>query len=54
MGLLLFFLLIFIAALAALAYTLIVGWNSRLFIAALVAFALLLTLPTILPRLIGA
>ncbi len=53
MGLLLFFLLLFIAALAAGIQSLIVGWNSRSFAAAFVAYALLLTMPALLPRLLG-
>lgn len=53
MGLLTFFLLLFIAALAAGVQSLIVGWNSRGFAAAFVAYGLLLTLPALLPRLIG-
>lgn len=48
-----FILLVLVALIAALAYVLIAGWNGRLFAAAAVAFALLLTLPAILPRLIG-
>jgi hypothetical protein len=32
---------------------LIVGWNSRAFAGAFVAFALLLVLPALLPKLLG-
>lgn len=53
MDLLTFFLLLLIAGIAAGVQSLIVGWNSRAFMAAFVAYALLLTLPTLLPRLIG-
>lgn len=53
MDLLTFFLLLFIAACTAGAWALIVGWSSRAFAAAFVAFALLLTLPTLLPGLLG-
>ena len=53
MGLLLFFLLLLVAAMGAGAWVLIAGWNSRLFAAAFVAFALILVLPTLLPKLIG-
>jgi hypothetical protein len=53
MDLLTFFLLLFIAALAAGAQSLIVGWSSRGFAGAFVAYALLLTLPALLPRLLG-
>ena len=52
MGLLLFLLLLFIAAAAAGVQSLILGWNSRVW-AAFVAYAMLLTLPTLLPRLLG-
>ena len=49
-----FLLLLVCAAIAAGAYALIVGaWNSRRFAAAFVAFALLLVLPALLPRLLG-
>jgi hypothetical protein len=53
MGLLAFFLLLFIAAAASGAQSLIVGWNTRAAVAAFVAYALLLTLPTLLPALLG-
>ncbi len=58
MSLLLFFLYLFIAAAAAGAHTLISGWplppgGGRLFAARFVAYALLLTLPALLPRLLG-
>lgn len=53
MDLLTFFLLLFIAACAAGCWALIVGWNSRAFVGAFVAFALVLTLPALLPRLLG-
>jgi hypothetical protein len=53
MDLLTFFLLLFIAALAAGVQSLIVGWNSRAWAAAFVAYAMLLVLPSLLPRLIG-
>jgi hypothetical protein len=33
--------------------SLIVGWNSRAWAAAFVAYAMLLVLPSLLPRLIG-
>jgi len=49
-----FLLFLVIAAIAAGAWVLIVGWSSRAFAAAFVAFALLLTLPALLPRLLGA
>lgn len=48
-----FLLLLVVAAIAAGAQSLIVGWNSRGFAAAFVAFALLLVLPTLLPLLLG-
>lgn len=48
-----FLLLLVIAAIAAGAWVLIAGWNSRLFAAACVAFALLLVLPALLPKLLG-
>lgn len=48
-----FLLLLVIAAIAAGAQSLIVGWNSRGFVGAFVAFAILLTLPTLLPGLLG-
>lgn len=53
MGVVTFLLLLVIAAIAAGAWVLIAGWNSRLFAAAFVAFALLLTLPALLPGLLG-
>lgn len=53
MGLLVFFLLLFIAAAAAGLQSLIVGWNSRAWAAAFLAYAMLLTLPVLLPRLLG-
>lgn len=48
-----FLLLIVIAAIAAGAWVLITGWSSRGFAAAFVAYALPLTLPALLPRLLG-
>jgi len=48
-----FLMLLVIAAIAAGAWVLIIGWSSRAFAAAFVAFALLLTLPTLLPALLG-
>jgi hypothetical protein len=48
-----FLLLLVIAAIAAGAWVLIAGWSSRLFAAAFVAFALLLVLPNLLPKLLG-
>lgn len=53
MNLLTFFLLLFIAAVAAGVQSLIVGWNSRAWAAAFVAYALLLTLPALPPRILG-
>lgn len=54
MDLLTFFLFLFIAALAAGVHTLIVErWNGLSFIGRFVAYALLLTLPALLPRLLG-
>lgn len=53
MDLLTFFLLLFIAAAAAGVQSLIVGWNNRAWVAAFVAYAMLLTLPALLPRLLG-
>jgi endonuclease/exonuclease/phosphatase (EEP) superfamily protein YafD len=48
-----FLLLLVIAAIAAGCWVLIVGWNSRSFAGAFVAFALLLVLPALLPKLLG-
>lgn len=49
-----FLLLLVIAAIAAGAHTLIVGpWSGRAFVGGFVAYALLLTLPTLLPGLLG-
>lgn len=48
-----FLLLLFIAAAAAGCWALIVGWSSRGFAGAFVAFAILLTLPALLPGLLG-
>jgi hypothetical protein len=53
MSIVTFLLLLVIAAIASGAWTLIVGWSSRGFAAAFVAFALLLTLPALLPALLG-
>jgi len=53
MDLLTFFLLLFIAALAAGVQSLIVGWNSRAWAAAFVAYAIVLIFPALLPRLLG-
>lgn len=53
MDLLTFFLLLFIAACAAGAWALIVGWNSRGFVGAFVAFAIALIAPALLPKLLG-
>lgn len=57
MNLLTFFLLVLIAAIAAGAQALIARWPPEVrglyFVAFFVAYALLLTLPTLLPRLIG-
>lgn len=53
MSMVMFLLLVLIAAIAAGVQSLIVGWNSRGFVGAFVAFALLLTLPTLLPGLLG-
>ena len=53
MSIVTFLLLLVIAAIAAGAWVLIAGWNSRLFAAAFVAFALALTLPTLLTKLLG-
>lgn len=53
MDLLTFILLLLVAAIAAGAYVLITGWNSRHFAAAFVFAALILVLPTLLPRLLG-
>lgn len=48
-----FILLLVIAAIAAGAYVLIMGWNSRHFAAAFVFAAIVLILPTLLPLLLG-
>lgn len=48
-----FLLLLVIAAIAAGAYVLIMGWSSRHFAAAFVFGAILLVLPTLLPVLLG-
>jgi hypothetical protein len=48
-----FLLLLVIAAIAAGAHSLIVGWSSRGFAGAFVAYALLLVLPSLLPGLLG-
>jgi hypothetical protein len=53
MTLLTFFLYLFIAALAAGVQSLILKWNSLVFVAAFVAYALLLVLPALLPKLLG-
>jgi hypothetical protein len=57
MDLLTFFLLLFIALIAAGLHTWIVDWarpdKGLAFVARLVAYALLLTLPALLPRLLG-
>ncbi len=48
-----FLLLLVIAAIAAGVWVLIVGWSSRGFAGAFVAFSLLLVLPVLLPALLG-
>lgn len=48
-----FLLLLVIAAIAAGVHCLIVGWSSRGFAGAFTAYALLLVLPALLPRLLG-
>lgn len=48
-----FLLLLVIAAIAAGAQSLIVGWNSRGFAGAFVFGALLPALPALLPKLLG-
>lgn len=53
MDLLTFFLLVFIAFAASGVQSFIVGWNSRAWAAAGVAYAMLLVLPAVLPRLLG-
>ena len=53
MTILTFILDLIIAGIASGAWVLIAGWNSRLFAAAFVAFALLLVLPALLPKLLG-
>jgi hypothetical protein len=53
MSIVTFLLLLVIAAIAAGAQSLIVGWNSRGFAGAFVFAALLLVLPTLLPGLLG-
>lgn len=54
MSVVLFLLLLVIAAIASGAHTLIVGpWDGRAFVGRFVAYALLLTLPAILPGLLG-
>jgi len=53
MSALTFILLLLIAAAAAGVQSSILGWNSRSWAAAFVAYALLLTLPALLPRLLG-
>lgn len=53
MDLLTFFLLLLIAAAAAGVQSLIVGWNSRAWAAAFVAYGMILILPVLLPRLLG-
>ena len=49
-----FLLLLVIAGIAAGCYALVVGWNTRGFAGAFVFGALLLVLPALLPRLLGA
>jgi hypothetical protein len=51
--LLTFILFLLVAAIAAGAYVLITGWSSRHFAAAFVFGAILLVLPSLLPRLLG-
>lgn len=53
MDVLTFLLLLVIAAIAAGVQSLIVGWSSRNFAGAFVFGALLLTLPTLLPAVLG-
>lgn len=48
-----FLLLLVIAAIAAGAQSVIVGWSSRGFAGAFTAYALLLVLPVLLPGLLG-
>lgn len=54
MDLLTFFLLIFVAAVAAGVQVLILGWVTRAWVAAFAAYAIVLVLPAVLPRLLGA
>ena len=53
MGIVMFLLLLVVAAIAAGAWTLIVGWNSRGFVGAFVGFGIALIGPAILPGLLG-
>lgn len=53
MTLSLFLLLLLVAAAAAGAQALIFGWNVRAWAGAFVAYAMLLLLPALLPRLLG-
>lgn len=53
MSIVLFLLLLVVAAIAAGVHCLIVGWSSRGFAGAFTAYALLLVLPAILPGLLG-
>lgn len=48
-----FILFVLIALIAAGVHTLISGWGGRAFAGRWVAYALLLVLPTLLPRLVG-
>lgn len=54
MGLLTFFLLLFVAFAASAVQSFIVGWNSRAWAAAGTAYVMLLVLPALLPRLLGS
>lgn len=53
MSIVMFLLLLVIAAIAAGCWSLIVGWNTRGFVGASVFGALLLVLPALLPKLLG-
>lgn len=53
MSLLTFFLLLFIAAVASGVQWYALAWNARTWAATAFAYALLLVLPALLPRLLG-
>lgn len=53
MGVVTFLLLLLIAGAAAGVQSLIIGWNSRAWAAAFIAYAMLLILPVLLPGLLS-